>query len=540
MSTTPEDTPGAAAHKTPGAAPNTMRIRLAQVQAARHAVMDDGRPAATQRQHKRGRMTARERIAALCDDGSFVEAGALAKPIQEAGEAPLDAPADGLVTGIGRIDGRPVAICASDYTALGGSIGHVGRQKMLRLMRRAGDAGMPFVMLHDGGGHRIQDGQDARSFAQGTPVFELFAQLSGWVPVVSAVLGPAFAGPTNYSAMADFVVMVRGQSAMGVAGPALVKAGIGEDVDMETLGGAAMQVDAAGIAHLGVADEAACLAAIRRYLSFLPSNAGQPAPVLACDDPADRRDEWLLDCIPDNPRRGYDVRPIIERIADRGSVFELQPSWARNIVVCFARLGGRPVGIIANQPLVAAGLINVPASEKAAHFVAVCDAFGLPLVYLIDVPGNVIGTAAEKAGLGRRSGRMLFELGCATVPRMSVVLRRGYGGAFIMMNGGQNSFFSEGSFVWPSAEICAMSVEGSVDVAYRNDYKSAPDPMARRQELIDAMRAKLGPLRAVEHFHIDDVIDPRDTRAVLIRTLQDAPARRPGARYPKWRPISPI
>jgi len=518
----------------------TMQSRLAAVEEARRAVLDAGRPAAVARQHGRGRSTARERIALLCDPGSFREIGALARPIQDSGEPPLDAPADGLIAGTGRIEGRPVMITASDYTALGGSVGHIGRQKMLRAMRRAGDAGMPYVMIHDGGGHRIQDGQDARSFSQGTPVFELFAQLSGWVPIVSAVMGPAFAGPTNYSAMADFVVMVRGQSAMGLAGPALVKAGVGEEVDMESLGGASMQVDATGIAHLGVPDEAACLDAVRRYLSFLPSNAGQAAPRAACNDPVDRRDEWLLACIPDNPREVYDVRPIVERIADAGSALEIRPTWARNIVTCFARLDGRPVGIVANQPLVTAGLINVAASEKAAHYVAVCDAFGLPLVYLVDVPGNLIGSAAERSGLGRRSGRMLFELGCATVPRLSVVLRRGYGGAFIMMNGGQGSFGAEGSFVWPSAEICAMSVEGSVDIAFRADYRAAPDPMTRRRELIDAMKAKLGPLRAVEHFHLDDVIDPRDTRAVLIRTLEDAPARRPGSCYPKIRPISPI
>lgn len=523
-----------------GSAGRTMDARLAEMAAARYAVSDAGRPEAVARQHGRGRLMARERIARLCDDGSFSEFGALAKPAQEHDGVPLDAPADGLVAGVGRIDGRPVMITASDSTALGGSVGHVGRQKMLRAMRRAGDAGMPYVMLHDGGGHRIQDGQDARSFAYGTPVFDLFAELSGWVPIVSAIMGPAFAGPTNYSAFADFVVMVRGQGAMGMAGPALVRAGTGETVDIEALGGAGMQVDHSGIAHLGVADEAGCLASVRRYLSYLPANASRPAPRHACDDPADRRDEALLTCLPDDARKVYDVRPIIARVFDRDSFFEIRPTWARNLVTGFARLGGAPVGIVANQPLVAGGLLNVPACEKAAHFIAVCDAFGLPLVYLVDVPGSQIGSAAERAGLGRRSGRMLFELGCATVPRLCVVLRRGYGGGFIMMNGGQASFGAEGSYVWPSAEICAMSVEGAVDIAFRADWTSATDPPARRLELIDRMRARLGALRAVEHGHMDDVIDPRDTRSVLIRTLSDCAARRPPGRYPKFRPISPI
>jgi propionyl-CoA carboxylase beta chain len=522
--------------------PAAMRELLDRVEAARLAVLDQGRPETTARQRKRGKLTARERIDRLCDAGSFREVGGLVRPMREGGDAgpELNAPADGIVTGSGRIDGRPVMIVASDYTALGGSIGHVGRQKMLRAMRRAGDGGMPFIMLHDGGGHRIQDGQDARSFSQGTPVFDLFAGLSGWVPVISAIMGPAFAGPTNYSAMADFVVMIRDQSAMGMAGPVLVKAGIGEEIDIEALGGASMHVDTSGIAHLATADEAACLASIRAYLSYLPSNAGQGVPLVVSDDPADRRDEWLLDSVPTNLRKGYDVRRILARVADRGSIFEIRPTFARNIVVCFARLGGRPVGFIANQPMVAAGVIDVASSEKAAHFIAVCDAFGLPLVYFIDVPGNTIGSAAERAGLGRRSGRMLYELGCSTVPRLSVVLRRGYGGAFIMMNGGQPSFGSEGCFIWPSAEICAMSVEGSVDVAYRSEYAGAPDPAAKRQALIDGIRRNLGPLRAAEHFHIDDVIDPRDTRSVLIRALADAPARRPARNYPRYRSISPI
>jgi acetyl-CoA carboxylase carboxyltransferase component len=518
---------------------SSARERLDTVEAARRQVLDEGRPAAVARQRKRGKLTARERIVQLCDPGSFREVGALAKAAQPDG-APLDAPADGLITGTGRIEARPVMLCASDYTAVGGSVGHVGRAKMLRAMRRAGDAGMPFVMLHDGGGHRIQDGQDSRSFAYGTPVFDLFAELSGWIPIVSAVMGPAFAGPTNYSAMADFVVMVRGQSAMGMAGPALVKAAIGEDIDMEALGGASMHADLSGIAHMATADEAECLAAIRRYLSYLPSNAGEHPPVTDTADSIERREEALLDSVPANLRKGYDVRPILRMIADQDSVLEIRPTFARNIVTAFARLGGRPVGFIANQPMVAAGMIDVAASEKAAHFVAVCDAFGLPLVYLIDVPGNAIGSAAERAGLGRRSGRMLFELGCATVPRLSVVLRRGYGGAFIMMNGGQPSFGAEACLIWPTAEICAMSVEGSVDVAYRANYAAAPDPAARRAELIREIRGRLSPLRAAEHFHVDDVIDPRDTRPLLIRALEDAPFRRPRRPYPRHRPISPI
>lgn len=517
-----------------------MRDLLASVEEARKQTADEQRPAAVKRQHDRGKLTARERISLLFDPNTFSEIGGLVGPIQDSNTAKqIHAPSDGIVTGSGLIDGRPAMVAASDYTILGGSVGIIGRQKIVRAAERAGKAGMPFIMLHDGGGHRIQDGQDARNFAHGTLVFQALAQISGWIPIVAAMMGPGFAGPTQYSALADLVVMVRGKSAMGMAGPALVKAAIGEEISIEDLGGAQMHTEISGIAHLAVDDDASCLAAIRSYLSYLPSNAQQPAPAITTDDPPDRREEALLDAIPASKRQAYDVKKVINLVVDKSSVFEIQPAYARNLVTSFARLDGRPVGIIANQPLRQGGMLDTKACEKGAHFIAVCDAFGLPLIFLMDVPGSAIGSAAERSGLGRRNGRMLYELGCSTVPRLTVVLRKGYGGGYVVMNGG-TSFDADASVVWPSAEICAMSIEGSVDVAFRREYEAAPDPAARRRELIEEIASRTGPLRAVEHFHIDDVIDPRDTRSFLITALRRCPARRRVSPYPRYRSISPI
>jgi acetyl-CoA carboxylase carboxyltransferase component len=518
-----------------------MQDLLEQMRVARERVLDGSRAEAVGRQHAKGKMTARERIAYLADPGSFVEHGALVAPVEDNEfNKGIAAPADGIVTGHARIEGRPFALIAADFTVLGGSIGTIGMHKMLRAARRAGQAGIPLVMLQEGGGHRIQDGQDSRHFSQGFGIWDALSQMSGWIPIVSAMMGPGFAAATNFSALADLVVMVRGTASMGMAGPALVKAGTGEEATIEQLGGASMQVDKHGIAHLGVDSDAECLDAIRRFLSYLPSNCGQPAPCAPTDDPSERADESLLEMVPTNLRKAYDMRKVVATLADVGSMFEVQPTYARNIVCAMARLAGRPVGFIANQPMHLGGMLDTPACEKAAHFIAVCDAFGLPLIYLIDVPGFAIGSGAEKSGLGRRSARMLYELGSSTVPRISVTLRKGYGAAFVAMNGGQPSFDAEACLAWPSAEICAMSVEGAVDVVYRKDYEAADDPMRRRQDIIDRFRRNLGALRSAEHFFVDDVIDPRDTRKVLIQTLSAAPTRRTRVQYPRHRSISPI
>ena len=516
------------------------RQLLAEVEARRASVMDDARPRAVARQRADGKMTARERIATLADPGSWREFGALVTAAADTDVTrDLEAPADGIVTGLATIDGRPVVITSQDFTVYGGSSSVIGSLKLARAVDKAIDAGLPLIRLLEGGGHRIQEGLDARHFASAKGIFNAFTRASGWVPIVAAMLGPCFAGPTNHAALADYVVMVRGIATMGMAGPALVKAGTGEEIDKEALGGATLQVDETGAADLAVDSEAECFAALRRYLSYLPSNAQQAPPVVTCGDPIDRRDEALLDLVPANLRKPYDVRKVVGVLADAGSVLEIKPAHARNIVTAIARMDGRPVGFIANNPLFAAGMMDGNACDKAAHFIAVCDAFGLPLIYLIDVPGFAIGSGAERSRMPRRSAKLIHELGNASVPRLSVVLRKGYGLAYVAMCGGRG-FGADACFAWPTAQICAMSVEGAVDIAYRKEIQAAADPAARRAELIEDFKDRLGALRAAEHFGIDDIIDPRDTRRLIIETLRVTPPRRRLDLPPKFRSIAPI
>lgn len=513
---------------------------LAEVEAARRLRLDDARPAAVARQHALGKMTARERIAELLDDATFEETGALVEPGRNTADTEdLQAPGDGVVTGFGLIGARPVALAAFDFTIVGGSNGEHGEWKLLRLLEQCEQHGLPLIMLLDGGGHRIQEGLDSRHFARGTTIFQRFANLSGWVPMVAAIMGPGFAGPSNFAALADFVVMVENTSTMGIAGPALVMAATGEDMTKDELGSAEIQATQAGIADLAAPDDRAALKAIRDYLSFLPSNAGEAAPIIAADDPFDRRDEALATIVPANTRRAYDMRKVIDGIVDRGSQFELRPTHARNVLTVLARIEGRPIGIIGNQPMQMGGTLTVPACEKAAHFISLCDAFGIPLLYLIDVPGFMVGPTAEATGLARRSGRLLFEIGQATVPRFSVVLRKGYGLAYIAMAGGR-SFAADLALAWPTAEICAMSVEGAVDVAYRRKLDQAQDRAAARDSLIARFRTQLGPLKAVEAYGIDDVIDPRDTRRALALAMRRATRRKSPGDPRRRHPISPI
>jgi len=521
-----------------GEAPSARRL-AADIAAAKAAVADDARPEAMAKRVRDGKMSARARVDLLLDPGSFLEVGALAGPHRDnPWNADIEAPSDGNVTGMGRIEGRPVSVVAHDFTVHGGSVGIAGSLKNNAAVERATEAGAPLVMLVEGGGHRIQDGQNSRHFAAGTRIFHVMGLNSGWTPMCVAVLGSGFAGPTNYASLADFVVMVRGASEMGMAGPALVKAGMGEEIDKEGLGGASIQVDKYGMADLGVADEAEALAAVRRFLSYLPSNSNQ-APPVAPSVPPSIPAEDLLDLVPAEQRKAYDVRKVIDAIFDGASRFEMKPTYARNIVTCFARLDGKPVAVVANQPMSRAGMLDARAVEKAARFVALADAFGLPLITLIDVPGFAIGSAAEASGLARRSGRLFFEMAHATVPRISVALRKGYGSGYIAMGGGR-SFACDFAFAWPTAEICAMSVEGAVDVAFRREVAAADDPAARRAELIAETRSRIGAAHAAEGFGIDDVIDPRETRDKLIQAFAMLPPRRPDPGPPKRRAISPI
>jgi acetyl-CoA carboxylase carboxyltransferase component len=508
-----------------------------ELERRRALVQDAGRSDAVERQHRLGKLTARERIDRLVDDGRFREFGALVDAARGTpGQEQLIAPADGVVTGIGHIDGRPAVIMSFDFTVFGGSNGTTGGLKVARCCERALHDGLPLVMLLDGGGHRIQEGLDSHHFAHGFTVFQQMVDLSGYVPVVAVMMGPGFAGPSNFAALADFVVMVRGMSTMGIAGPALVRAATGEQLSKEELGGAQVQARL-GVTDLAVDTEGEALDAVRVFLGYLPANAGQLPPR---DEPGEPEDgAGIGTVVPADTRQAYDVRQVIDALADADSVFEVKSEYAPNVVTSLVRLGGRPVGVVANQPLHLGGALDSPACEKAAHFVSVCDAFGVPLLFLIDVPGFLVGAESTTTQLARRSGRLLFELGQATVPRFSVVLRKGYGAGYIAMCGGR-SFSADLALAWPAAEICAMSVEGAVDVAYRREVEAAEDPAARRAELVKGFRAQIDPFLAAQGFGVDDVVDPRETRAALIDALAHAPDRRRATAPAKRHGVSPI
>lgn len=525
-----------------------LRELLASVEEKRSEGLDQARPRVIEQARRKGKLTARERLDYLCDPDSFLEWGALAEPTHDNEfNRNLVAPGDAVITGSAIVDGRPVAVSNMDASILGGSMSVIGGAKLNRSLSWALERGHPYILLAEGGGHRIQDGLNSRHFAHGGGIRAVgnqlgyHAALSGWVPTAAAMMGAGFAGPANFVALCDFAVMVRGTSLLGMAGPALVKAGTGEEVTAEALGGWELQTDQVGVVDLAVDSDIEALDAIRVYLSYFPSNAGLEPPVIPTSDPITRSTPELRHIVPSNLREPYDVRRVVESIADKGSVFELRPTFAGNLVTTLARIGGRPVGVIANQPAVKGGVLDSPASDKGARFIAQCDAFGLALLYLVDVPGFLIGSEAERASLIKHSSRLVWELGQSTVPRLSLVMRKGYGLAYYAMASGR-SFGAEYAAAFPQAEICAMSIEGAVDVAYRNKFENAEDPEVAREALIADLRTRTTALRASEGFGIDDVIDPAATRSSIGLALSRIGWRRPPV-HPtpnRVRPIPPL
>lgn len=512
------------------------RISIEQLEASRGKVLDEGRPEAVERQHAQGKLTARERLELLMDGGSTVELGALVTPDSDAIDPDL-APADGIVAAIGTIDGRPASVFSTDFTVLGGSLGDAGMQKIFAMVENATRHGMPLVMLVDGGGHRVHE-MDARPYAFGadTGPFTRQALLSGWAPQVAAVMGPAFAGAALFTSFADFVPMVEGTSSIGIAGRQLVKASTGEVLSTEELGGSKIQVKNGNV-DMELPDDEACIAAVREFLSFMPANSSEEPPIVPCEDPWDRESPELREIVPERRSRAYDVMKVIRPVVDDEHLFELLPAYARNLVIGLARLDGRPVGVIANQPKFYGGVIDTPACEKVTRFVEMCDAFGLPLISFIDAPGVLIGPQAERQRLVRHSAKPLMALAHATVPLLTVVLRKAYGAGFLAMGGGRTGV--DGALIWPSAEMSAMGIEGAVDVVFRRDVEGAADPDARRAELIDRFYAKSTPMRAASGFGVDDVIDPATTRKRLMGILRVNHGRRLKAIPPKRHWVSP-
>ncbi|OGL08358.1 MAG: propionyl-CoA carboxylase [Candidatus Rokubacteria bacterium RIFCSPLOWO2_02_FULL_72_37] len=473
------------------------------------------------RQHAAGKLTVRERLDLLFDAGTFTEIGVQAT---HAGIAPdlagRETPADGVVTGFGRIGGRPASVIAYDFTVMAGSMGRTAEVKCNRAREIAYTKRFPMIWLIDSAGARIQEAIGSKSFAGSGLLFREESIMSGVVPQVAAMMGPGAAGTAYIPALADFVPMVKGTSNMALGGPPLVKAVVGEDITAEELGGSKIHCEISGCGDLEVEDDRACIRAIKDYLSYFPSNNTERPPVVPCDDPADRRDEALLTLVPDSPRRAYDVTKVVRAVIDHGALFELKPGWAKNVVVGLARLGGAPVGIVANQPMVLGGALDVDSADKAARFIMLCDAFGLPLVFFQDVPGFMVGSKVERAGIIRHGAKMLYAVSEATVPKLTVVLRKAYGAGYFVMCG--RGYEPDLIVAWPTAEISVMGPEGGTNIVFRREIAAADNPHEERARRVDEFRKLINPYMAAGAALIDDVIDPRETRGVLIRGLDMA------------------
>jgi acetyl-CoA carboxylase carboxyltransferase component len=473
---------------------------------------------AVARQRSAEKLTVRERLDLLIDPGTWVEYGMLADSMDPAYDGRYLA-ADGAVTGIGEVDGRRVAVAAYDFTVLAGSMGRIGEQKIKRMRELALRQRIPMVWLLDSAGARIQ-AQSGSTFAGMGDLFREQVTMSGVVPMVAAMLGHCAAGTAYIPGLADFVPMVKGTSSMALGGRHLVKAAVGEDVTEEEMGGSAVHTKISGCADLEVGDDRECLATVREYLSFFPSNNREDPPVRPTDDPVDRSVTELYDIVPTAPRRAYDVRKVVRAVVDDESVFWIKPEWAKNIVTGLARIGGRPIGVLANQPMVLGGALDVNAADKAARFVWLCDAFNIPLVFLHDVPGFIVGSSVERQGIIRHGAKMLFAVSEATVPKISVILRKSYGAGYFVMNG----YGYEPDYVvaWPTAEIAVMGPDGAVNIIHRRTLEAVPEEerAQRRLELAEDIRRNIDPFIAAGHALIDDVIDPADTRAAIWRGLE--------------------
>jgi methylmalonyl-CoA decarboxylase subunit alpha len=473
---------------------------------------------ATERQHMRGRLTARERIDRLCDAGSFRELEMFRR--HRASGFGLDEqrpPTDGVITGYGTIDGRKVFLYAHDFRIFGGSLGEAHAQKIHKIMDLAESAGAPLIGLNDGAGARIQEGVTALAGYGG--IFRRNVRASGVIPQISVMLGPCAGGASYSPALTDFVFMVRGISNMFLTGPDVIREVTGEEVSQEDLGGADMHSRTSGLATFVHGDEESCFEAIRALLWLLPPNNREAPEGHVSADPPDRRCDALLDIVPAAAAKPYDMLAVIEEIADDGEFLELHAEWARNVVCALARMGGQTVGIVANQPLVLGGVLDIEAAEKAARFVRTCDAFNIPLVTLVDVPGFLPGVDQEHGGIIRHGAKLLYAYCEATVPRIQVILRKAYGGAYIVMD--SRSIGADLAYAWPTNEIAVMGAEGAANVIHRKRIAASLDPDQLRADLVAEYREKLmHPYYAAERGLVDDVIDPRETRAVICAGLE--------------------
>jgi len=496
--------------------------RVDELHAKRRKNLGMGGEPRIARQHERGKLTVRERIDLLYDAGTFVELGLLAHqmPIRGAEADPEGTPADGVITGHGEVDGRQVWVIAYDFTVMAGSMGAVGEQfKAARVRELALRYRKPIVWLLDSAGARIQEAAGS-TFAGTGYLFSDQVVMSGVIPQVAAMLGPCAAGTAYIPGLADFVPMVKGTSSMSLGGARLVKAATGEDVTDHDMGGSQIHCYESGVGDNEVASDAECIALVRRFLSYLPSSNGAAPPDQDTGDPGDRLVVGLDQLVPANPRAAYDVKKVIKAVFDRDSWLEIKPTWAKNIVVGLARAGGHSVGVVANQPTQKGGILDSDSADKAARFIRMCDAFNVPLVYLMDVPGFLVGSQVEKDGIIRHGAKMLYATAEATVPKVTVIMRKAYGAGYYVMCG--KGYAPDTIVAWPFAEISVMGPEGAVNIIFNKQIEGADDPEATKAQLIEAIRAQISPYVAAGWAMIDDVIDPAETRRVIVHAIEQA------------------
>jgi acetyl-CoA carboxylase carboxyltransferase component len=510
--------------ETNAAPTSLLRPLVEELHERRAAALLGGGEERIARQHAADKLTARERIDLLVEPGTFSELGLHAGiHFSVRGLEGKEAPADGVITGYGKVDGRMVAIAAYDFTVMAGSMGMTGETKVARLRDLALSKRMPMVWLLDSAGARIQEAVGSL-FAGSGHLFREEVVASGVIPQVAALMGPCAAGTAYIPGLADFVPMVKGRGSMALAGPHLVRAAVGEDVTQEELGGSRVHCRKSGVGDLEVGSDEECIQKIREYLSYLPSHNEQAPPIVPCDDPIDRGDEELLDVLPESNRKPYDMHEVIRRVTDHGEFFDMKPQFAKTIITGFARFGGRPAGIVANQPKQLGGILDNDSADKAARFVNLCNAFGIPLVFLMDVPGFMVGSKVEAGGIIRHGAKMLYAVANATVPKITVVVRKGYGAGYYVMNG--RAYEPDLIVAWPSAEISVMGAEGAVEIVFRKEVEAADDPAAKKRELIEAYRKIIDVYIPAKNGMIDDVIDPRETRPVICRGLEMAEGKR--------------
>jgi acetyl-CoA carboxylase carboxyltransferase component len=504
-----------------------LRPLVEDLRARREQIRLGGGEEKIARQHEQEKLTARERLALLIDEGTFTEMGIHGRPhFSQRSMEGKEAPADGVITGYGKVDGRLVAVCAYDFTVMAGSMGMTGELKVTRLRELALTKRIPFIWLLDSAGARIQEAVGSL-FAGSGHLFREEVVMSGVIPQIAALMGPCAAGTAYIPGLADFVPMVKGRGSMALAGPHLVRAAVGEDVTQEELGGSRVHCRKSGVGDLEVADDEECIERIKQYLSFMPQNCEAPPPIRAGgdgSDPVERMDEELLDVLPESNRKPYDMYEVISRIVDDAFYFDMKPQWARTIITCFARFGGRPAGIVANQPKQLGGILDNDSADKAARFVNLCNAFAIPLVFLMDVPGFMVGSKVEAGGIIRHGAKMLYAVANATVPKVTVITRKAYGAGYYVMNG--RAYEPDLIVAWPSAEISVMGAEGAVEIVMRKQVEEADDPEAKKAELIGEYRKIIDVYVAAGNDMIDDVIDPRETRPTICRALEMAAGKK--------------